>query len=223
MSSAAVLFVSAPAELVLVRALIGVAAAMDRPRFDGVNVSTLRGRCTPRASHRPDLYHRTRWLAVGPTIGGLVLAIALWQTLLLINVPIAALAFLGIRLGIRADRPDELHLVPIDVLGAVLGTAAIVLALLTPTMLLDAIPGALAVGVATVVTLAAFVVSQHRASHPLIDMALSGAAPSQQIDLSSGARTRDRRPRLHRHPALQTRMGMATRTRRTRRASEVIT
>ncbi len=177
MSSAAVLFVSTPEELVLLRALIGIAAAMTAPgsmalTFRLFEDDALRVRATALISTVGLV-----GLAVGPTIGGLVLAIAPWQALLLINVPIAALAFLGIRLGIRADRPDELRLVPIDVLGAVLGTAAIVLALLTPTMLLDAIPGAWAVGVAAMVTLAAFVVSQRRASHPLIDVALLRRRP----------------------------------------------
>jgi MFS family permease len=44
-------------------------------------------------------------LAVGPTLGGLVLAIAPWQVLLLVNVPVATLAFVGIRTGIAVDGP----------------------------------------------------------------------------------------------------------------------
>ena len=48
-------------------------------------------------------------LAIGPTVGGLVLAVAPWQVLLLVNVPITALALVGIRSGIAADKPAELH------------------------------------------------------------------------------------------------------------------
>ena len=62
-----------------------------------------------------------------------MLAVAPWQVLLLVNVPIAVLAIIGIRSGIAADDPAELHRDPIDVAGAVLGTATIVLALLAPT------------------------------------------------------------------------------------------
>ena len=41
-------------------------------------------------------------LAIGPTVGGFVLAVAPWQVLLLANVPIAVLAFVGIRVGVAA-------------------------------------------------------------------------------------------------------------------------
>ena len=43
-------------------------------------------------------------LAIGPTVGGLVLAVAPWQVLLLVNVPIAVLAIVGIRGGHRRRR-----------------------------------------------------------------------------------------------------------------------
>src|ERR1700712_3131299 len=71
-------------------------------------------------------------LAIGPTVGGLVLAIAPWQVLLLVNVPIAVLAIVGIRFGIAKDDRADLHHDPIDIGGAVLGTATIVLALVAP-------------------------------------------------------------------------------------------
>jgi len=114
-------------------------------------------------------------LAIGPTLGGLVLAVAPWQVLLLVNVPIAALAFVGIRAGIVRDDPAGLHRAPVDWVGAVLGTAAIVLALVAPTRFADggvrdwtgwvAAVGAIVAG-------AGFVVRERRAEHPLLDLAL---------------------------------------------------
>jgi len=58
-------------------------------------------------------------LAIGPTAGGFVLASAPWQVLLLVNVPIAVLAIIGIRVGIAADDAAELHRDPVDSAGAV--------------------------------------------------------------------------------------------------------
>ncbi|MGO7983756.1 hypothetical protein ACC691_38595, partial [Rhizobium johnstonii] len=63
-----------------------------------------------------------------------------WQVLLLINVPIAVLAFIGIRVGIAADDATELHRDPLDLAGALLGTATIVLALIAPTLFVNEDP-----------------------------------------------------------------------------------
>jgi hypothetical protein len=116
-------------------------------------------------------------LAIGPTVGGLVLAIAPWQVLLLVNVPIAVLAFIGIRLGVAADLASELHRDPIDVAGALLGTAAVVLALVAPTLFVgdgatDWRPWAVVVAAAAAVVL--FVLRERSARHPLLDLALIG-------------------------------------------------
>ena len=76
-------------------------------------------------------------LAIGPTVGGFVLAFAPWQVLLLVNVPIAVLAIIGVRFGIAADVAADLHRDPVDIAGAVLGTATIVLALVAPTLFVE--------------------------------------------------------------------------------------
>jgi hypothetical protein len=114
-------------------------------------------------------------LAIGPTAGGFVLAVAPWQVLLLVNVPIALLALVGIRLGIAADDPADLHRVPADVLGGVLGTAAIVLALVTPTLFVDEGVRSWspwAAGVGTIAAGICFVLRERSARYPLLDLAL---------------------------------------------------
>jgi hypothetical protein len=113
-------------------------------------------------------------LAIGPTIGGLVLAVAPWQVLLLANAPIALVAFVGIRTGIGADSAEGLHRAPIDVAGAVLGTATIAGALVTPTLAVDLGWSwqLWAMATATVAAGVTFVLRERSARHPLLDLAL---------------------------------------------------
>lgn len=167
--------VQTPSELIAVRVLIGVAAAMTTPgtialafrlfdddklRIRAISVITAVGLVG---------------LAAGPVAGGVLLAIVPWQGLLMLNVPIAILAFIGIKAGIKPDRPEDLHREPIDVAGAILGTATIVLGLLTPTLFVE-------LGVASVwpwtvlggsaVATLSFVWRECRAASPLVDAAL---------------------------------------------------
>ncbi|WP_349898349.1 MFS transporter [Parafrigoribacterium soli] len=174
-ASLATAFVTTAEQLIAVRVAMGAAAAMTTPgsmalAFRLFDEDGLRVRATTLISTVGLV-----GLAIGPTIGGFVLAIAPWQVLLLINVPIAALAFLGVRLGISADAAEELHRDPIDVAGALLGTAAIVLALVAPTAFLGDgvgswIPWSVATG--ALLCAVAFVLRERTARHPLLDLAL---------------------------------------------------
>src|SRR6195952_2574863 len=119
-ASLATAFVSTAEQLIVVRAAMGVAAAMTTPgslalAFRLFADDGLRVRATTLISTVGLV-----GLAVGPTVGGFVLAIAPWQVLLLVNVPIAVLAMIGVRLGVTADAEAELHRDPVDVAGAVL-------------------------------------------------------------------------------------------------------
>ncbi|WP_433306810.1 MFS transporter [Actinoplanes sp. CA-030573] len=168
-------FVTTAGELIAVRAAMGVAAAMTTPgsmalafrlfdddklRVRAINVISTVG---------------LAGLAIGPAAGGFVLAVAPWPVLLLANVPIAALAFAGIRLGVAADDPAGLHRDPVDVPGAVLGTAAIVLALVAPTLFVDEGAGSWAPWAVTAgsgVAAALFARRERSARHPLLDLKL---------------------------------------------------
>ncbi|MHC1562632.1 MFS transporter [Actinomycetospora sp. C-140] len=175
LASLATAFVTTAPELIAVRALMGVAAAMTTPgsialAFRLFADDGLRVRATTLISTVGLV-----GLAVGPTAGGLVLAVAPWQVLLLVNVPIAVLAILGIRLGIAADDPADLHRDPVEVPGAVLGTATIVLALVAPTLFVEEGAGSWApwaAAAAAVVAAVAFVLRERTARHPLLDLAL---------------------------------------------------
>ncbi|MBL7260540.1 MFS transporter [Actinoplanes sp. LDG1-01] len=172
LASLATAFVSTAEQLIAVRALMGVAAAMTTPgslalAFRLFAADGLRVRATTLISTVGLV-----GLAIGPTVGGLVLAFAPWQVLLLVNVPIAGLALIGVRLGIAADDPADLHRDPADIPGALLGTATIVLALVAPTLFVDRSPGAWPVTVAAVVAAVLFVVRERATPYPLLDLKL---------------------------------------------------
>ncbi|MFF2051070.1 MFS transporter [Leifsonia sp. NPDC058194] len=175
LASLATAFVSTAEELIAVRVVMGVAAAMTTPgslalAFRLFATDELRVRATTLISTVGLV-----GLAIGPTVGGLALAVAPWQALLLVNVPIAALAFAGIRAGVAADAPADLHRDPIDVAGAVLGTATIVLALVAPTLFVNEGAGSWQPWTATAAAVVAailFVLRERTARYPLLDLAL---------------------------------------------------
>ena len=136
-ASLATAFVTTAEQLITVRVLTGVAAAMTTPgsmalAFRLFDEDTLRLRAITLISTVGLV-----GLAIGPPVGGLVIQIAPWQLLLLVNVPIAVLAIIGVGRGVAADRAADLHRDPLDLPGAALGTTTIVLTLLTPTLFVD--------------------------------------------------------------------------------------
>jgi MFS family permease len=174
-ASLATAFVTTAEELIVVRAVMGVAAAMTTPgsvalAFRLFEEDRLRVRAMTLISTVGLV-----GLAIGPTLGGFVLAIAPWQVLLLVNVPIAVLAIMGVRFGIAADVAADLHHDPVDIAGAVLGTATIVLALVAPTPFLHVGAGTWApwaVTAAVVVGAILFVLRERSARYPLLDLTL---------------------------------------------------
>lgn len=175
LASLATAFVSTEEQLIAVRVATGVAAAMTTPgsmalAFRLFKEDSLRVRAITLISTVGLV-----GFAIGPTAGGLVLAIAPWQVLLLVNVPIAALAMIGVRLGIAADDPADLHRDPIDVLGAMLGTLSIVFALITPTLFVNEGADSWLPWLATGVTLGGlvlFVLRERSARYPMLDLKL---------------------------------------------------
>jgi MFS family permease len=174
-ASLATAFVTTAEQLIAVRAVTGVAAAMTTPgsialAFRLFTKDNLRVRAMTLISTVGLV-----GLAIGPTVGGLLLAVTPWQVLLLVNVPIAGLAIIGIRSGIAADRAADLHRDPVDVPGALLGTATIVFALIAPTLFVNEGSGSWAPWAATAAAVAlmiAFVLRERSARYPLLDLKL---------------------------------------------------
>jgi len=174
-ASLATAAVTTTGELVAVRVLMGVAAAMTTPgsmalAFRLFDDEGLRVRALTVISTAGLV-----GLAVGPTVGGFVLAVAPWQVLLLADAPIAVLALVGIGLGVARDDPAGLRRDPVDVAGALLGTATVSTALVTPTVLVESggTSGWGWLGVAvTVVGAVGFVARERSARHPVVDLSL---------------------------------------------------
>lgn len=175
LASLATMLVTASWELIAIRAAMGVAAAMTTPgsmalAFRLFGTDALRVRAMTLISTVGLV-----GLAIGPTLGGLVLAVAPWQLLVVVNAPVALLAGVGIRFGIADDVAAELHRDPIDVAGAALGTAAIVLALVAPTAFVNEGAGSWIPWLTATLALAAllgFAIHKRRASFPLLDLAI---------------------------------------------------
>ena len=175
LASLATAFVTTADQLIVVRALMGVAAAMTTPgsmalAFRLFDEDRLRVRAITLISTVGLV-----GMAIGPTVGGFVLAVAPWQVLLLVNVPIAALAIVGIRAGIVADAAADLHRDPVDVIGAALGTITIVLALVAPTLFVNEGAGSWEPWAASASAVAAavlFVLRERSARYPLLDLKL---------------------------------------------------
>jgi MFS family permease len=175
LASFSTVFVQTSGELIAIRTVMGIAAAMTTP---GTIAMTFRLFEDDKLRIRAISAITTVGLvglAGGPIAGGLLLSFAPWQALLLINVPISILAFLGIRAGIKPEKEDELHRVPIDIAGAILGTLTIVFAIVAPTLFLDKGTGSpspwLAIA-AAVILAGLFVARERTADHPLIDAKL---------------------------------------------------
>jgi MFS family permease len=174
-ASLATAFVTTSDELIAVRAMMGAAAAMTTPgsialAFRLFEADKLRVRAMTLITTVGLV-----GLAIGPTVGGFVLAFAPWQVLLLVNVPIAILAFIGIRIGIARDDAADLHRDPIDIAGAALGTTTIVLALFTPTLFVNEGTASWQPWTATAATVVAatlFILRERSAGYPLLDLKL---------------------------------------------------
>ncbi|MBT1671552.1 MFS transporter [Curtobacterium flaccumfaciens pv. flaccumfaciens] len=184
LASLATAVVTSTEQLIAVRVAMGVAAAMTTPgsmalAFRLFDDEGLRVRALTVISTAGLV-----GLAIGPTVGGFVLAVAPWQVLLLADVPIAVLALVGIRLGVARDEASGLHRDPVDVVGALLGTVTTAGALVAPTILVEsgvhswwgwavlALAATCAVGFAARERAVGFAARERTARHPLIDLHL---------------------------------------------------
>jgi MFS family permease len=112
---------------------------------------------------------------LGPLLGGTALAHVRWEWLLLVNAPIALIACIGVRLGVAADRPEDLTDDRLDLPGAVLSVTAIGLACYSLTSGVQhgwLSPVTLASIIGAAGALAAFVGHERRTSAPMLDLGL---------------------------------------------------
>lgn len=174
-ASLSVLAVRSPGQLIAVRAATGLAAAMTAPGTMALAFRLFPDDSLRRRASALITSVGMVGLAAGPVVSGLLLEVAPWRLLLLINVPVAVLAFLGVWLGIPADSAESRSHDPIDWSGA----ALVMIAMVTGTYFLtrgaDAgwvSTSSLALAAVAVAGFLAFVARERTARHPMLDLGL---------------------------------------------------
>ena len=186
--SLCVIVVSTAGQLIVLRAALGVAAAAMAPITNSLVFRLFGEEALRMRAMTLMMVVGMSGFILGPLLAGSVLAHARWEWLLAVNAPIALIAWIGVRLGVPADRPDDLTHDTLDVPGAVLSIATIGLACWsltsgvdngwTSALTIGSIAGALA-------ALAAFIRHDRRSASPMLDLGVfangtvRGAAAAQ--------------------------------------------
>lgn len=167
--------VTTTGELITLRAGLGIAAAAMAPITNSLVFRLFDDKALRMRAMTVMIVVGMSGFVLGPLLGGTALAHARWQWLLLVNAPIALIAAIGVRLGVPADRPEDLTRDRLDLPGAALSVAAIGLACYALTSgvehgwlsvaTLASVLGAVAAGIA-------FVRHERRTSSPMLDLRL---------------------------------------------------
>ncbi len=171
--SLAVIWVESTGELIALRAALGLCAAAMAPITNSLVFRLF-----------PDEKLRMRALPImmmvgmsgfilGPVLGGTALEHIRWEWLLVVNAPIALIAWIGVRIGVERDHPHDLTEDALDLPGAALSIAGIGLACYALTSGVDrgwlsaitlaCMLGAIAAGVA-------FVRHERATASPMLDL-----------------------------------------------------
>ncbi|MER5281439.1 MFS transporter [Streptomyces sp. NPDC002809] len=173
--SLGVVAVGTAGELITLRAGLGIAAAAMAPITNSLVFRLFDDKALRMRAMTLMIIVGMSGFVLGPLLGGTALAHVEWQWLLLVNAPIALIAAMGVRLGVPADRPQDLTRDRLDLPGAALSVATIGLACYSLTsgvehgwlsaVTLASLIGALAAGIA-------FVWHERRSSSPMLDLRL---------------------------------------------------
>jgi EmrB/QacA subfamily drug resistance transporter len=173
--SLCVVFVTTTGELIALRAALGIAAAAMAPITNSLVFRLFDDKALRMRAITVMIVVGMSGFILGPLLGGTALAHVRWEWLLLVNAPIALIACIGVRLGVAADRPEDLTDDRLDLRGAVLSVATIGLACFSLTsgvehgwlsaVTLASILGAVAGAVA-------FVRHERRSASPMLDLSL---------------------------------------------------
>ena len=173
--SLAVAAVSTAGELIALRAALGVAAAAMAPITNSLVFRLFDDQALRMRAMTVMIVVGMSGFVLGPLLGGTALAHVRWEWLLLVNAPIALVAWVGVRLGVPADRPEDLTDDRLDLPGALLSIAAIGLGCYALTsgvehgwMSATTVAAVLGAGLA----LLAFVRHERRSASPMLDLTL---------------------------------------------------
>jgi EmrB/QacA subfamily drug resistance transporter len=173
--SLCVVFVSTSGELIALRAALGIAAAAMAPITNSLVFRLFDDKALRMRAITVMMVVGMSGFILGPVLGGSALAHVRWEWLLVINAPIALIACIGVRLGVAADRREDLTDDALDLTGAALSVLTIGLACYSATSgvqhgwlsgaTLGSIVGAALAGVA-------FVRHERRTAAPMLDLDL---------------------------------------------------
>ena len=170
-----VLGVGSTGELIALRAALGLAAAAMAPITNSLVFRLFDGQDLRMRAMTVMIVVGMSGFVLGPLLGGSVLAHVRWEWLLVVNAPIALVAWIGVRLGVPADRREDLTREPLDLPGAALSIAAIGLFCYTLTsgvehgwLSLATVGSALGAVLAAV----AFVRHERRTPQPMLDLSV---------------------------------------------------
>ncbi|MFD7865159.1 MFS transporter [Streptomyces sp. NPDC057682] len=160
-------------QLIALRAALGIPAAAMAPITNALVFRLFDEKALQMRAMTVMIIVGMSGFVLGPLLGGTALAHVRWEWLLVVNAPIALIACVGVRLGVPADRREDLTTDRLDLPGAVLSVAAMALACYSLTSGVDhgwlsaatlaSIVGAVAAG-------AGFVLRERRAAAPMLDL-----------------------------------------------------
>jgi MFS family permease len=173
--SLGVVAVTTAGELITLRAGLGIAAAAMAPITNSLVFRLFDDQALRMRAMTLMIVVGMSGFILGPLLGGTALAHARWQWLLVVNAPIALIAAIGVRLGVPADRPEDLTDDKLDLPGAALSVTTIGLACYSLTSgvehgwlsatTLGSLLGSITAGIA-------FVRHERRSPSPMLDLRL---------------------------------------------------
>ena len=173
--SLAVAAVTTTGELIALRAALGVAAAAMAPITNSLVFRLFDDQALRMRAMTVMIVVGMSGFVLGPLLGGTALAHVGWEWLLLVNAPIALVAWVGVRLGVPADRPEDLTTDRLDLPGALLSIAAIGLGCYALTSGVEhgwTSATTLSAVVGSALALVGFVRHERRAASPMLDLTL---------------------------------------------------
>lgn len=173
--SLAVVAVETAGQLIALRAVLGIAAAAMAPITNSLVFRLFDDQALRMRAMSVMIVVGISGFVLGPLLGGTALAHIRWEWLLVVNAPVALLAWLGVRVGVAPDRWEDLTSDALDLPGAFWSIATIGLACYTLTSgvehcWLSVITCGAALG--AVVSAAAFVRHERRAHEPMLDLSI---------------------------------------------------
>jgi EmrB/QacA subfamily drug resistance transporter len=171
--SLCVVAVDSAGQLIALRAGLGIAAAAMAPITNSLVFRLFEEQALRMRAMSLMIVVGMSGFVLGPLLGGTALAHVRWEWLLVVNAPIALLAAIGVRLGVAADRTEDLTKDRLDLPGALLSLVTIGLACYSLTSgvehgwlsaaTLASLLGAVAAGIA-------FVWHERRSAAPMLDL-----------------------------------------------------